>query len=69
MAKVQRVEREIIDQKILKRLHESACVAILAEAQDLDIFIRGLSCLSQRSPKEQGMLDDLLELKRQAFPR
>lgn len=74
-----RVEREVIDEKLLVALDDGAKVAILASEEDLDTIIHCINRTCDANPdnrntnglpgwiKQKQLLEDLQELRKQAF--
>lgn len=70
---VDRVGREVIENKLLAALSEDGVVAILASEQDLSVMIAALEYAMlgnrEQTRKARELAADMRKLKRSAFPQ
>lgn len=69
MAKVktEHVKRRVIENRLLTAITEEDKVAVVVTKRDLQSLINMFQFCKNKLPREQEMLDDLLDLQREAF--
>lgn len=67
MAKITRVPRTVLENKILTAVTEENKVAILMTKDELSLFIYALGEISSSSTHAREMLEDAMQLRRTAF--
>ncbi len=66
-SRIEKVDRELIENKMLAALDDSEVVAILATKDDLDLLIRSVDAYASITTRGRDLADDLKKLRQAAF--